>query len=63
MGQTDLLPSVFTSVSIPDEVRAELASSRAPSAIQEWIKQPPSWLVIDSSPLPADPLKSLLGTL
>ena len=37
IGQTDLLPKVFTAVSIPDEVRAELASSRAPSAIQEWI--------------------------
>jgi predicted nucleic acid-binding protein len=54
IGQTDLLPKVFTAVSIPDEVRAELASSRAPSAIQEWIGQPPPWLVIDSTALPAD---------
>jgi len=54
IGQTDLLPKVFTAVRIPDEVRAELASSRAPSAIQEWIGQPPPWLVIDSTALPAD---------
>jgi len=54
IGQTDLLPKVFTAVSIPDEVHAELASSRAPSAIREWIGQPPPWLAIDSTPLPAD---------
>jgi predicted nucleic acid-binding protein len=54
IGQTDLLPRVFTSVSIPDEVRAELASSRAPSVIQEWIGQPPPWLGIDPTPLPAE---------
>jgi predicted nucleic acid-binding protein len=56
IDQTDLLPQVFTAVSIPEEVRAELASSRAPSPIQEWIGQPPPWLVIDSTPLPADPV-------
>jgi predicted nucleic acid-binding protein len=54
IGQPDLLSKVFTAVSIPDDVRVELASSRAPSAIQEWIKQPPPWLEIDSTPLPAD---------
>ena len=50
IGQLDLLPKVFTAVSIPDEVRAELASSRAPSAVQKWIAHPPPWLVIGSAP-------------
>ncbi len=54
IGQTDLLPKLFTAVSIPEEVLAELASSRAPSAIQQWIGQPPPWLVIDSTALPVD---------
>ena len=54
IGRTDLLPKLFTAVSIPEAVRAELASGRAPSAIQKWISQPPPWLVIDSTALPAD---------
>jgi hypothetical protein len=40
IGQTDLLPKLFTAVSIPDEVHAELASSRAPSGIQVWSGRP-----------------------
>ena len=54
IGRTDLLPKLFTAVSIPEAVRAELASGRAPSAIQKWISQPPPWLVIDPRTLPAD---------
>lgn len=54
IGQTDLVPKLFTAVSIPEEVRAELASNRAPAAIQQWIAQPPPWLVIDSTALPVD---------
>lgn len=54
IGQTDLLPQLFAAVIIPEEVRTELGSSRAPSTIQQWIRQPPSWLVIDSSPLPTE---------
>ena len=45
IGQTQVIPELFASVSIPEEVGAELASGRAPSEIQQWIAQPPSWLV------------------
>jgi predicted nucleic acid-binding protein len=54
IGQTQVIPELFASVSIPEGVRAELASGRAPSEIQQWIAQPPSWLVIDSTVLRPD---------
>lgn len=54
IGQTHIVPQLFTAVIIPEEVRAELASNRAPSAIQQWIGQPPPWLEIDSIVLPSD---------
>lgn len=54
IGKAELVPELFDAVIIPEEVRVELASSRGPSAIQRWIERPPSWLEIDSSPLPVD---------
>ena len=54
IGQAELVPELFDAVTIPGEVRAELASNRAPSAIQQWIERPPTWLEIDADPLPVD---------
>ena len=51
IGQTDLAPRLFTAVVIPQAVRLELASPRAPVEIQQWVRDPPPWLSVDSGPL------------
>ena len=45
----DLLPRLFGSILIPDTVRDELSSSKAPSTVQAWIASPPDWLTIQPS--------------
>jgi predicted nucleic acid-binding protein len=52
--QTPLIPELFSSVSVPEEVRAELASERAPSTIRQWIAQPSPWLAIEPNPSRTD---------
>jgi len=51
IDQIDLLPRIFDAVHIPDAVCAELADSRAPQIVGDWIAKPPSWLI--SMPTPA----------
>ena len=44
IGQLDLLALLFDSISIPTEVAEELRDTSAPSAVQAWINDPPTWL-------------------
>lgn len=46
--QIELLPRLFGHVSIPESVRGELASFKAPPIVQKWIASPPGWLTIHS---------------
>lgn len=44
----DLLPQLYGQVIIPQAVRSELAASGAPPILQEWINNPPPWLIVQS---------------
>jgi predicted nucleic acid-binding protein len=44
----DLLPRIFSEVSIPSGVRDELSHPKAPIAVRAWIAEPPEWLNIVS---------------
>lgn len=61
IGQIDLLPQLFQSVTIPTEVRDELLNEEAGNSIQAWIQNPPSWLNIQTVPQPLLPLPNSLG--
>ena len=44
----NLLPQLYSQVTIPQGVCLELGASGAPPILQEWINNPPSWLIIQS---------------
>lgn len=44
----DLLPQLYSRVIIPEAVCLELNASASPSILQEWISNPPSWLIVES---------------
>jgi predicted nucleic acid-binding protein len=41
-----LLPALFSRVTIPTEVEAELQRPRTPAVVRAWIAHPPAWLDI-----------------
>jgi len=41
-----LLPALFSRVTIPTEVQAELQRPRTPAVVRAWIAHPPTWLDI-----------------
>ena len=43
-GHVDILPALFKHVSIPPQVSAELAASRRPQEVRDFIATPPMWL-------------------
>lgn len=51
----EILPALYNVVIIPQAVADELSSVYAPSLIQNWIAQPPSWLQIESVTIINDP--------
>lgn len=57
IGQVNVLPTLFGDVIIPQLVADELASTRRPQAVRDFIANTPSWLhlrspsVIESIPL------------
>lgn len=55
VGQVDLLPALFGSVTVPPRVRAELRHPGAPRPVQRWAASPPAWLTVASAPEPDDP--------
>ena len=42
----DILPQLFGRVVVPRRVTQELSHPRAPTAVQSWIANPPSWIEI-----------------
>lgn len=44
----DLLPQLYGQVIIPQAVCSELGASGAPPVLQEWINNPPAWLIVRS---------------
>ncbi|BDC51414.1 hypothetical protein F183_A37300 [Bryobacterales bacterium F-183] len=60
IGHIELLPALFHTVSIPEEVVSELCGSGAPVAVRNWINAPPPWLTMhDSIPLHDPALEAL----
>ena len=49
-GRIEILPQLFEKTILPAAVAAELASSRAPLPVRQWISNPPHWLEIRSIP-------------
>ena len=45
----ELLPQLYCEVIIPQAVLHELSASGAPPVLQEWSKNPPSWLIIQEN--------------
>ena len=62
LGQIELLPALFTGVTVPTEVCAELVHVAAPHSVWRWAANPPTWLAIASAPAPDDPRLVRLGT-
>lgn len=56
----DLLPQLYGQVIIPEAVYSELTASGAPTVLQEWINNPPSWLIVQSVEIVNDELLSSL---
>lgn len=48
INQIDILPILYSSVTIPQAVADELRASESPSIVKNWIAQPPKWLVIQA---------------
>ena len=46
IGHVDVLPTLFREVLIPPEVPSELASSKRPTEVRDFVATPPPWLRI-----------------
>ncbi len=55
VGQIDLLPRLFRTVTVPTAVRAELRHPAAPQPVRAWAGIPPPWLVVSPAPAENDP--------
>ena len=51
IGHIDLLAALFEKVILPDVVRSELASRKAPPSVRQWIANSPVWLQVRAAPL------------
>jgi predicted nucleic acid-binding protein len=50
----NLLPRLFETILIPETVRDELLSPKAPPSVQHWIASPPTWLTISQVSIQPD---------
>jgi predicted nucleic acid-binding protein len=50
IGEIDVLPKLYGTVTIPREVFGELADPSAPKAVLKWVSDPPDWLKIHGHP-------------
>jgi len=61
IGHIDLLPVLFEKVVLPTAVQSELASSKAPPSVQDWIANLPAWVEVREAPLSQTEDASLKG--
>jgi predicted nucleic acid-binding protein len=61
IGHVDVLPVLFERVVLPTTVESELASSKAPSLIRDWIANRPVWLEVHEAPVSQSEDASLKG--
>ena len=50
VGCIGVLPQLFTAVTVPEIVRAELLHPGAPQPVRDWAANPPAWLVVSATP-------------
>jgi predicted nucleic acid-binding protein len=48
IGEIKLLTQLYGQVLIPSVVQQELSHERSPLLVQNWINNPPQWLIIES---------------
>jgi predicted nucleic acid-binding protein len=61
IGRIDLLPILFEKVVLPTTVQSELASSKAPPLVRDWIAHVPAWVEVREAPLSQADDTSLKG--
>ena len=61
IGYIDLLPVLFERVVLPTTVQSELATSKAPPFVRNWIANLPAWLEVRDAPLSQGEDASLKG--
>src|SRR5437773_1528349 len=54
IGESDILPTLFGKVFVPEAVRAELRHRVAPPPVRRWADNPPAWLEIRPNPAVTD---------
>lgn len=62
IGEDEVLPRLFGSITIPTGVAEELAHSGAPNPVRSWIAEPPEWLEVQAV-TPTGASSSALGRL
>jgi predicted nucleic acid-binding protein len=60
IGEIDILPALYTTITIPDAVYHELHAPNTPQAVTDWLNSSPQWLEVKSVTQPAE---LSLGTL
>ena len=50
IGQIDLLPRLFMSVTVPMIIQDELLHPNTPQPVQAWATNPPPWLTVATAP-------------
>lgn len=51
IGHIGLLPVLFEKVVLPTTVQSELASSKAPPFVRDWVADLPAWVEVREAPL------------
>jgi predicted nucleic acid-binding protein len=54
IGEINLLSQLYGQVLIPQVVQEELSNQQSPIIVQNWINNPPQWLIIQSVNVPFD---------
>lgn len=51
----ELLPQLYNQIFIPSIVQQELSNTRSPVIVQNWINNPPEWLIIQTVDISIEP--------
>jgi predicted nucleic acid-binding protein len=54
IGEIELLAKLYGKVLIPSVVQQELSHNCSPITVQNWINNPPQWLIIESVNVPSE---------